>query len=126
MICGGSGITPVFQVLRAVMDVERDETRCVLLDGNKREEDILLGEEIGGLVGGRDGKAKVVHVLSKPSETWKGERGRIGRELIEREVGVYKEGGEVMVLVCGPEALERSVRGILQDLGWKEEDLLFF
>jgi nitrate reductase (NAD(P)H) len=31
-----------------------------------------------------------------------------------------------MVLICGPEALEKSVHKALHEQGWSDEDLLFF
>ncbi|KAF3908206.1 hypothetical protein AA313_de0202700 [Arthrobotrys entomopaga] len=46
MICAGSGITPIFQVLRAVMQDREDDTRCVVFDGNRLEEDILCREHL--------------------------------------------------------------------------------
>jgi len=46
MVCGGSGITPIFQVLRAVMKDEEDETKCVVFNGNRKEEDILCREDL--------------------------------------------------------------------------------
>lgn len=46
MICGGSGITPIFQVLRAAMEDVEHPTKCVVLDGNRLEEDILCREEL--------------------------------------------------------------------------------
>ena len=44
MICAGSGVTPIFQVFRAVMMDEEDKTKCVVLDGNREFEDILCTE----------------------------------------------------------------------------------
>ena len=36
------------------------------------------------------------------------------------------QNGEELVLICGPGALEKSVHAILNEMGWKDEDLLFF
>lgn len=126
MICGGSGITPVFQVLRAVLKDRGDETRCLLLDGNRLEEDILCRDDLDLLIKGNEGRCRLVHALTKPTDAWTGVKGRVGKELVEKEVGKSDGSGETMVLICGPEALEKSVHGILGGLGWKDEDLLFF
>ena len=41
MICAGSGVTPILQVLRGIfLDKEDTETRVWILDANKTEEDI--------------------------------------------------------------------------------------
>ncbi|KAI9736048.1 MAG: hypothetical protein M1818_006224 [Claussenomyces sp. TS43310] len=130
MVCGGSGITPVFQVLRAILLDGQDPTKCLLLDGNRLEEDILCKEDIDALVKGREAKCKLLYTLTKPSDSWTGLRGRIGKELLEREIGGFGksgyEPGEELVLICGPETLERSVHGILNEMGWADEHLLFF
>lgn len=126
MICGGSGITPIFQVLRAVLKDRVDPTTCLLLDGNRLEEDILCKEELDSLLKGNEGRCKVVHALSKPSDTWTGVRGRVGKELLEKEVGQSDGMGDTLVLICGPEALEKGVHGLLGQLGWNDDDLLFF
>lgn len=130
MICGGSGITPIFQVLRAILQDDQDLTRCLVLDGNRLEEDILCREEMQELIKGREHKCHLLHTLTKASENWSGLRGRIGMELLEKEVGKYGSFGlkprEELVLICGPETLEKSVHKLLGELGWKDEDILFF
>ncbi|CAG8949580.1 hypothetical protein HYFRA_00007813 [Hymenoscyphus fraxineus] len=125
MICAGSGITPIFQVLRAVLQDEKDETKCLVLDGNRLEADILCREEIDGLVKGREERCRLIYALTQPDEKWMGAKGRVGRDLLEKEVGSYT-GGEEMILICGPKPLENSVKEILNGMGWKDEALLFF
>lgn len=127
MICGGSGITPIFQVLRAVMTDSEDPTQCIVLNGNRIEEDILCRKELDDLKQNNDYKYKLIHSLSRPSDSWTGRRGRMDKSLFEQEIGPCKNiNGEDLVLVCGPEALENSVRSIFKDMGWNSEDLLFF
>jgi len=130
MICGGSGITPIFQVLRAVLQKDDDPTKCLVLDGNRSEEDILCKEDMDTLTAGRDHKCRLLYTLTKPSESWTGLQGRVGKELLEKEVGTFGttgfEEGEELVLICGPEALEKSLHGLLNGMGWKDDTLLFF
>lgn len=127
MICAGSGITPIFQVLRAVLKDPGDETRCLVLDGNRLEEDILCKDDMDALVKGKEDRCRLLYSLSKPGDGWQGLKGRVGKELLENEIGTCTaKKGEELVLICGPEALEKSVHGFLNDMGWKDEDLLFF
>ncbi|KAH6687963.1 nitrate reductase [Plectosphaerella plurivora] len=127
MICGGSGITPIFQVLRAVMKDAEDQTKCVVLDGNRLEQDILCREDLDKMAVASPDKFKLVYTLSKGGDDWTGLRGRMDEAFFEREVGPCQSTGEEMVLICGPEAMEHSVKTImLEKLGWKEDDLLFF
>lgn len=127
MVCAGSGITPIFQVLRAVMKDREDPTSCLVLNGNRCEEDILCKEALDTMVIGNDHKCRLLYTLSKPEPTWTGLKGRMSKELFEQEVGPCRSiNGEDLVLVCGPEALEKSAHSILTGMGWKDEDLLFF
>jgi len=127
MICGGSGITPIYQVFRAIMQNKQDPTRCVMLDGNRLVEDILCKADLDAYAKDNEEKCKLLYTLTKAPEDWRGLKGRIAapllREHAERE-SICK--GSAMVLICGPEALEKSVHQALLEIGWKDDDLLFF
>ena len=129
MICAGSGVTPVFQVLRAVLSDPDDETFCLVLDGNRAEADILCRAELDALAEGQGHRCRLLYSLTRPDALWDGLRGRMDRELFEREVGLCRNrenGGEDLLLVCGPEAMEKTVRTVFGGMGWGEDDMLFF
>ena len=46
MVCGGTGITPMLQVIRAVLKNPEDKTELWLLFANQSEDDILLRKEL--------------------------------------------------------------------------------
>jgi nitrate reductase (NAD(P)H) len=123
MICGGSGITPVYQVLRAVMQNPNDQTNCILLDSNRLFEDILCKEELDALSRGNEHRCKVLHTLTKAPDEWEGLRGRITGKLVEEHC--IKD-DDTLVLLCGPEALEKSMHIALLEQGWRDDQLLFF
>ena len=132
MICGGSGVTPIYQVLRAVVREGDANVRCIVLNGNRLEEDILCREDLDDYSERYKHKCDIVHTLSGGGPGWKGLRGRIGKELLtqyaSKEV-VLRDGveeGEVMILICGPEAMEKSSHKELLAIGWKDDDILFF
>lgn len=123
MICAGSGVTPVFQVFRAVMSDKSDPTTCTVLNGNRMVEDILCKEDLDALVKGNEDRAEVLYTLTKAPDEWQGFRGRINGELVERHC---ERNGETMVLICGPEALEKAIHVALKEQGWPDEQILFF
>lgn len=123
MICGGSGITPIYQVFRAIMQNKEDMTKCVVLDGNRLFEDILCKEELDALSDGNDHKCKVLHTLTKATDDWKGLRGRVTGKLVEEHC---VKDQDTLVLLCGPEAMEKSMHAALLELGWSDDQLLFF
>ena len=123
MICGGSGITPIYQVFRAVMRDREDSTKCTIFDGNRLFEDILCKEDLEALAEGNDYKCKVLHTLTKAPDDWTGLRGRISGKLVEEHCVRDKE---TLCLVCGPESLEKSIHQALLEAGWDDEQLMFF
>ncbi|PWN49198.1 hypothetical protein IE53DRAFT_159594 [Violaceomyces palustris] len=139
MIAGGSGITPIWSTLKGLSkDLERGETesdrdhqKVWILDGNRKEEDILAREQLQEVVDSSSGRIKIHHVLSDPGvgESWQGGRGRIDLDLIKNRLPLPSsdQSSSMMALVCGPPAMEKSVRENLKILGWDlEKDVVFF
>ena len=125
MICGGSGITPIFQVLRAVMNDKEDPTKCVVLDGNRLAGDILCKGDLDTFARENLDRCKLLYTLTKAPDGWQGLRGRIAGPLLKEYC--FRSGEtESMVLICGPEALEKSVHIALNEQGWPDADLMFF
>jgi len=123
MICGGSGITPIFQVFRTVMRDKDDPTTCTVLNGNRLVEDILCKEDLDALLEGNEDRGKIIYTLTKAPDEWQGPRGRINGELVQKHCKCHSE---TMVLICGPEALEKSIHVALKDQGWSDDQILFF
>jgi nitrate reductase (NAD(P)H) len=123
MICGGSGITPIYQVYRAVMQDAEDTTQCTVLNGNRLFEDILCKEELDHYHGLNPHKSTVLYTLTKGPDDWTGLRGRIGAQLLQERVEKEEDS---MILICGPETLEKAVHAALNEQGWPDSDLLFF
>ena len=124
MICAGSGITPIFQVFRAVMRDPGDQTTCTVLNGNRTEDDILCRTDLDALLKDNEHRGQVVHTLTKPPYRWQGLVGRINAALTKEYLPYQGEGA--LVLICGPEALQKSVHKVLREQGWADEQILFF
>jgi nitrate reductase (NAD(P)H) len=123
MICGGSGITPIYQVFRCIMQDPKDNTKCVVLNGNRQFEDILCKSELDTLACGNDHRCNLVYTLTKAPDDWCGSRGRIDSSLIDQHCVNDRD---ALVLICGPEALEKAMHKVLLEKGWADEQLLFF
>lgn len=124
MLCAGTGITPILQVFRAVMADPDDHTQCVVLNGNRREDDILCKAELDALSAMKK-TARVLHILSQPAQDWGGLIGRID-EVMLREYVPRAYDDKTLVMVCGPEGFEGSMKKALRDGGWGCKDVLFF
>ena len=59
MIAGGTGITPMLQLIRAALKNPEDTTQMALLFCNQTEEDILLREELEEAAAGAPDRLKI-------------------------------------------------------------------
>ncbi|KAG1730636.1 hypothetical protein EDD22DRAFT_982614 [Suillus occidentalis] len=127
MICGGSGITPILQVLRSILQNPESETRVWLISANKTEQDILCREELDTLfvLHGR-GRFKLHYTLSVAPEEWPYSVGRINDVLLSEHMPRHSEHG--LILACGPDAMiSNVVKPGLQNMGWDiEKSLVVF
>ena len=83
MIAGGTGITPMLQIIRAVIRgrAAGDKTEIDLIFANVNPEDILLRGDLDQLT--KDDKGFRVHyVLNNPPEKWEGGVGFVTPEMI--------------------------------------------
>ena len=83
MIAGGTGITPMLQIIRAVIRgrPSGDTTEIDLIFANVNPEDILLKEDLDRLAKD-DSKFRVHYVLNNPPEKWDGGVGFVTPEMM--------------------------------------------
>jgi cytochrome-b5 reductase len=117
MIAGGTGITPMFQIIRRICEDPKDNTKTTLLYANKTEDDILLKDELDAFAAAHE-KFTVHYVLSNPSQNWKGANGRVSKEMIQEHLPA-PAGMDTKVLLCGPQPMMDSMVGYLQERGFK-------
>lgn len=103
LVLGGSGLTPGYSLIARVLLSENDKTRLRVVDANKAEGDILLRDELDGFEGKSGGQLKITHVLSHPSEEWKGEKGHVDGNILRKSL--FEPGEGAIVFLCGPPAM---------------------
>lgn len=109
MVAGGTGITPMFQIIKAIATNPDDNTNVTLLYGNVKEEDILLKEELTELCKLKPGQINIVYLLDKPErDNWEGRVGYVTKELMEECFPSHSS--DVQLLVCGPPAMVSAVK----------------
>ena len=84
MIAGGTGITPMLQIIRAIVRgrATGDKTQVDLLFANVTRQDILLKEDLDAVVAD-DAGIRIHYVLDKPDEDWTGGVGFVTGEMIQ-------------------------------------------
>lgn len=84
MIAGGTGITPMLQIIRAIIRGRPagDKTKINLIFANVNPDDILLREDLDSLVK-EDSDFSVYYVLNNPPQGWNGGVGFVTAEMIK-------------------------------------------
>eukprot|EP00899_Mesostigma_viride_P005008 jgi/Mesvir1/14508/Mv05207-RA.1 len=102
MIAGGTGITPMYQLMMAVMADPEDTTELQLLYANQTPGDILLKDELDAAAAKFPGRVKVSYTVDRvpEGESWNGLKGFISEEMVRATLPVPEEG--VICLLCGP------------------------
>ncbi|KAK4446743.1 YWTD domain-containing protein [Podospora aff. communis PSN243] len=100
MIAGGTGITPMYQLIRAICEDDSDNTQISLIYANNTEEDILLRDELQGFAVQCPHKFRLHYVLSKPPAGWTGSSGFVTGDLIKKHLPAAEEATKM--LLCGP------------------------
>lgn len=120
LVAGGSGITPLYQLTRAILNNPADKTKISLIYANNSEEDILLRKEFEDLEQQYPERFQKVFTVSKVNSGSEGNlnKGYVTKALIGK-VWPGKEPGQ-KVLVSGPPAMVEAVAGAKGMAGWTQ------
>lgn len=105
MIAGGTGITPMLQIIRAIVRERSkgDRTEVDLIFANVNPDDILLKEDLDTLAT-QDPKFRVYYVLNNPPEGWNGGVGFVTAEMIKVRYSLC-----IVVLAIATHMLRRRI-----------------
>lgn len=119
MIAGGTGITPMLQIIRAVIRGRPigDRTEIDLIFANVNQEDILLKDDLDTLAK-QDAGFRVHYVLNNPPEKWDGGVGFVTPEMITTHLP--KPADDVKLLLCGPPPMISAMKKASEGLGFKK------
>ncbi|KAJ7982463.1 NADH-cytochrome b5 reductase [Quillaja saponaria] len=116
MLAGGTGITPMFQLTRGILENPKDKTIIHLIFANVTLQDILLKEELDGFASNFPGRFTVYYVLSQPPAAWNGGVGHISKEMIASHCPAPAP--DIQILRCGPPGMNKAMADHLTALGY--------
>jgi cytochrome-b5 reductase len=139
LIAGGTGITPMYQVARAIFNNPEDKTKVTLVFANVSEADILLKKELEELENRYPQRFRAFYVLDKAPKGWRGSTGYITKDLLKTVLPEPKE-ENIKVFVCGPPGMYKAISGgkkspsdqgeldgsILEQLGYTKDQVYKF
>ena len=115
MIAGGTGVTPMYQLIRYMTKMEKSPPGLSLVFGNQHPGDILLRPELENVP-----NLSLTLTVDRvdPGEKWSGFVGFVSAEMIRKAFPPPSTKG-LLVFLCGPHPMIKSVESILvNDLGY--------
>lgn len=122
MIAGGTGITPMYQVIRAICVNPSDKTFVSLIYANNTEADILLKEELDVLASQHPQNLRIHYVLAKPPSKWSGSAGFVTKNIVKEYI--YEVSKDSHLLLCGPPPMLAAIKKIVSELQTEAPTLL--
>ncbi|XP_055333746.1 NADH-cytochrome b5 reductase 3-like [Paramacrobiotus metropolitanus] len=100
MIAGGTGITPMMQIIRHIFKDPKDTTEVWLLFANQSESDILLRQELESIRDSTPNRFHLWFTVDRAPAGWKYSEGFVSEEMIREHLP--PPGKDTLVLMCGP------------------------
>uniref|UniRef100_A0AC34RJ87 NADH-cytochrome b5 reductase n=1 Tax=Panagrolaimus sp. JU765 TaxID=591449 RepID=A0AC34RJ87_9BILA len=125
MIAGGSGLTPMVQLMRHVMREDgANAPKLNLIYTNKTEEDVILADELKAYSSMNPTKFSLTLAFTRlfdgiaedSRRSWKQHVGRIDEGLLAKVFPFPTD--DVLVLICGPRAMNVHAKNLCTSLGY--------
>lgn len=124
MVAGGTGITPMLQIITAVLKDSSDKTELSLIFANQTEADILLRPELDALTA-KHSNLKVWYTVDTKPEVWSYSVGFVNTEMCRAHLPAA--GPDTMLLVCGPPPMIKfACEPAFRELGFVEDQWFAF
>ncbi|PIK34216.1 putative NADH-cytochrome b5 reductase-like [Apostichopus japonicus] len=127
LLAAGTGITPIYQIIRHIVQNDEEETILKLLYASRTYQDILMRKELNDLA--HYWNFKVLYYVSadagvRGSYGEQVHEGRICPEDVQREVTALLESS--LAVVCGTRDFEADMKSHLIKIGFDNERVLRF
>ncbi|MBA0731109.1 hypothetical protein Golax_022530 [Gossypium laxum] len=126
MLAGGTGITPIYQVIQAILKDPKDETEMYMVYANRTEDNILLKDELDDWAKKHD-QLKVWYVKYLVQESIR-EGGQYSTDFIADSVlrdHIPEGSSDTLALACGPpRMIQFAVQQNLEKMNYDIKDSL--
>jgi ring-1,2-phenylacetyl-CoA epoxidase subunit PaaE len=122
LVGGGSGITPLYSILRSVLR-EEPLSKVTLIYANRNQDSVIFKQALDELQALSGDRLRIVHVLDQPKAGWDGLKGLLTKPLAQ---DLLREATAQSTLpthyyMCGPGPMMDSVDAALRHLGVAED-----
>ena len=121
-IAGGSGIVPIFSLIKHVLSTE-SLSEIILLNQNHDEESVIFSGQLNEWQSRFPHRFRIFNFLSSPLEKSLGTH-RLTNELLETTIGKWKNPDcETLFYLCGPESFMRMAQFTLKLMGMNDRQI---
>eukprot|EP00992_Anisonema_acinus_P009272 TRINITY_DN5476_c0_g1_i1.p1 TRINITY_DN5476_c0_g1~~TRINITY_DN5476_c0_g1_i1.p1 ORF type:complete len:303 (-),score=49.98 TRINITY_DN5476_c0_g1_i1:37-897(-) len=126
MLCGGSGVTPMFQIMQEIAaNTATDRTRVSMIYGNVTEDDIIVRSQLQDIVNAHSPQFSVFHVLNNPPAGWTQGSGFVTQTHVQTHFPAPST-PKIQVLMCGPPPMMSAMTNILTSVGYSSDQIYKF
>ncbi|KAM9320202.1 NADH-cytochrome b5 reductase 1-like [Gastrophryne carolinensis] len=123
MISGGTGLTPMLQLIQAILKDPEDETKCFLLFANQSVQDIILRRDLDRLQKEHSESFKAWYTVDSAPEDWEYSKGFVDSKMIQDHMPPPAD--DVLILLCGPPAMIKLACKPSLDLLGYEDNMIY-
>ncbi len=124
LIGAGSGITPLFSLIKQTLTIEK-QSSVTLLYANRNEKNTIFFKRLKEWQLRFPDRLSVVHIHSDPADGWIGMQGRLNNSRLEQLVGknLRFKPGDARIFICGPYEFMRTMEITMHYLGFSKEQI---
>jgi len=121
MIAGGTGITPMYQLIKDICKRPEDDTKLQLIFANQTEDDILLREELEDFQKNHKDKLDIWFTIDRSIKPdWAYDIGFVSKDMVSKHLPAPSE--DTLILMCGPPPMiNYACTPALDELGYTKE-----
>ncbi|KAJ6096931.1 hypothetical protein N7486_007677 [Penicillium sp. IBT 16267x] len=116
MVAGGTGVTPMYQLIRAICEDENDTTEVSLILANRTEEDILLRRELEAFAKHYPKNFKLWYMLDQPPQKWAYGKGFVTQAVMAAQLPAPSP--DTKIMLCGPPGMVKAAQNALVSMGF--------
>jgi ring-1,2-phenylacetyl-CoA epoxidase subunit PaaE len=122
LVAAGSGITPVFSILKDIL-INETLSRVILIYSNRDERSTIFYEALNILSGKYPSQFKCIYVFSEPEKKTDAIHAHLNFELLRQLIdqNLQNNRSEAEFMLCGPFGFMRMAEMIIIAMGFNEE-----
>lgn len=118
MVAGGTGITPMYQLIRAICENDTDTTEVSLVYANRSESDILLREELERFARLYPQNFKLWYMVDEADESWCYGTGYVDQAVLKAQLP--GPAADTKIMLCGPPGMVNATKKNLVAMGFEK------